>query len=176
MSAAAVEFTLDSSYYREFHEEWIRAVGRGWRIDRILVPLFLVVGAGLGVAGMTLDQAALQVPGGLLCLFSLIEHLKSRRKKTQWLAHAMSLPWSGKTMRIEVEDGTLVQKKDFAGDPRFKRTGELLDTPNGYLLRYESDGIEVPSKAISGTSASVYIPHRLIEPPMTRAEFRGLLV
>lgn len=175
MSEAAVEFEINSEYYREFHEEWVQAVGRGWRIDRVMIPLFLVVGLVLGGAGLVLDKSALQLPGAIFCCASVFEFIKGRRKREQWLTHAMNLPWSGKTLRIEVENRTLVQKKDFAGDPRFERTGELLDTPNGYLLRYESPGIEVPNSAISSESASVYIPHRLIEPAMSRAQFRGLL-
>jgi len=176
VSNVAIEFKMDADYFDEFHREWIEAVGRGWRIDRVMKPVFLVVGLVLAVVAAVKSNNALLVPGVMCCGFAVLEHVKGIRKKAKWLAHSLSLPWSGKTMRMGVEDRTLVHKNEFEGAPRFERIGELLDTPNGYLLRYECDGIEVPDSAISGISASVYIPQRAIQPAMTRAEFRALLV
>lgn len=175
MSQAVIEFLMDADYYKEFHSEWISAVGRGWRVDRAMVPLFMAGGICLAVVGLQRSVLALTVPGLLCCLFAAVEFAKGKRKKAQWLAHALALPWSGKTMRIKVENRALVQNHEFEGDPRFERSGDLLDTPNGYLLRYQSAGIPVPITAISDTFASVYIPHRAIQPAMTRAQFRSLL-
>jgi len=65
-----------------------------------------------------------------------------------------------------------VQDNDYEGDPRFQRTGEIIVTPNGYLVRYQAPArIDVPSRAISNLDASVYVPHRAITPPMSKTEF-----
>lgn len=176
MNPATIEFKLDADYYREFHAEWVEAVGRGWRIDRIMIRVFLAGGAGLAVAGLLLSMSTLSVPGALLCIFGAFEFFKGKRRKSRWLSHVQSLPWSGKTLRIEVEDGALIQKHDFRGAPPLARRSELLDTPNGYLLKLHfAQEQEVPDSAISSTKASIYIPHRRIEPPMSRETFRGLL-
>ena len=61
---------------------------------------------------------------------------------------------------------------NFEGDPRFQRTGAILLTPNGYLVRYQAiEQIDVPSRAISSVDASVYFPHRAITPAMSKSDF-----
>lgn len=176
MSPATIEFQLDADYFREFHAEWVEAAGRGWRIDRIMVRIFVAGGVTLAATGLLLSMSTLSVPGALFCIFGGFEFVKGKRRKSRWLSHAQSLPWSGKTLRIEVENGALVQKHDFQGAPPLERRSELLDTPNGYLLKFRlTEEVEAPDSAISSTNASVYIPHRQIEPAMTREAFRRLL-
>jgi hypothetical protein len=165
---------MDLPYYREFHAEWIAAVGRGWRVDRVMIPAFLLVGLSLAVVGAAKGSLVAGVPGLLLCAFAGFEGFRHARKRSAWLQYCLSLPWSGKTMTIDVELGTLIQRHEFEGDPRFSKTGEVVDTPNGYLVKYRSARVDAPD-AVSTTEASVYIPHVAIQPPRSRAKFRSLL-
>lgn len=137
MSEAAVEFEMNSEYFREVHEEWVQAVGRGWRIDRVMIPLFLAAGLSLGGAGLALGKPTLQVPGAMFCFASMFEFLKRRRKRAQWLAHSMDLPWSGETLRIEVENRNLVQKKVFAEVNRWR-----AQAPRSPAIRQRSERLQ----------------------------------
>jgi hypothetical protein len=172
---AVMEFVMDAAYCREFHQEWVDSVGHGWRVDRVMIPAFGFT-AVLVAVGAVLSNVfeLLYVAGGLLLVSGFEAWNRSRRRAT-WLEYCRTLPWFGKTLRIVLRGGDLIQEKNFAGDPRFARTGEILPTPNGYLVRYEAvPSIDVPNNAISALRASVYIPHRTISPLMSRAEFAKL--
>ena len=41
-----IAFTMDEPYFREFFDEWVAVVGRGWRVDRVMIPTFGLVGVG----------------------------------------------------------------------------------------------------------------------------------
>ena len=151
-------------------------MGPGWRFDRLMTRLFGLAGLILvGVAFVFGSSRALCF-AGLLLAIALFETWRRSNRRRVWLNHCRALPWYGNSLRIVVRDGDLVQEKDFAGDPRFKRLSAVLHTPNGYLVRYGAYApIDVPDPAISNTSASVYIPHRRITPQMTRTEFVDLV-
>ncbi len=170
-----IEFVMDEDYFLEFHEEWVAAVGRNWRASRVLAPLFVVAGSAVIVWGLATESSLRAVAGALLAAFAGWDLLSLRRRKARWLAAVRARPSAGGTMLIDVIDGELVQMHDLEGDPGFHRTGDILDTPRGYLLKYRGEAGVPMDKAISATAASVYIPHRAIQPAMTRAEVRALL-
>lgn len=61
-----IPLTLDEAYYREFHEEWVQARGRGWRLDRLMVSLCLAVATSLFGLGLAMDSVRFFIYGGLL--------------------------------------------------------------------------------------------------------------
>ncbi len=169
---AVIEFVMNESYFREFHEEWIATRGVGWRRDRMTIRLVAASGIAAVIAAVVANRREfLYLAGGLL-LIALFEGWKRFRRKSVWLNHCKTIPWYGRTMRLVLRGGALLQENAFEGDPRFQRTGAILATPNGYLVRYEApERIDVPSRAISGVDASVYVPHRAITPAMSKADF-----
>jgi hypothetical protein len=171
-SEAVIEFVMNESYFREFHEEWIAVRGASWRLDSMMVRLFVVAGIAVVIAALVANRHELLYLAGGLLLIALFEGWKRVRRKSVWLNHCKTVPWYGKTMRIVLRGGDLFQENAFEGDPRFHRTGAILVTPNGYLVRYEApERIDVPSRAISDVDASVYVPHRAITPAMSKADF-----
>jgi len=97
---AVIEFVMDEPYFRESHREWIASRGVGWRIDRIMIPVFVV--AALVVMGASLAMSAnefLYVAGGLL-LIAVFEGWKYVRRARAWMSHCKTLPCYGKGMRI----------------------------------------------------------------------------
>ncbi|MEM6996415.1 MAG: hypothetical protein AAF721_38275 [Myxococcota bacterium] len=175
MHDVTIELDLDPRYFAEFHEEWIAALGRGWRIDRVMIPTAVLGGIALATTGAVRGALFLLVPGLMFCAFGLLELVKSKRKRAAWLRRAQSLPRSGQRLRLAVEHGALVQT-DLSGDvPRIGPSAELIDTPNGYLLRFEQRNGSGSPGAEGHAYASVYIPHRRVRPAMTRHQFRALL-
>ena len=171
-----VELTMDETYYRELFREWVATVGRGWRIDRVMIPTFALAGAACVVAGVATGGAPLLGSGGALLFFAALEAWKGHRRRTTWMLACRSLPWFGRTLRIVIRDGEIIQENDFAGDPRFERTGSVLLTPNGYLVRYAAiSPVAVPNGAVSPIAASIYIPHRAVTPPIARIELAKLI-
>jgi hypothetical protein len=174
MSPIYSEFLMDRAYYAEFHREWVVALGRGWRTAERLAAACLLAAILLAGSGWFTNIEGLIVAAAPLLLFSLLVIVSLLSRRAAWLRNCASLPWSGKVLRIEVRDGDLVQVKDFPGAPEFHRTGAVITTPKGYLVRYQ--GVAVTgSSAVSATSASVYIPHATIRPAMSRAEFLASL-
>lgn len=173
---AVIELVLDDAYCRELHAEWVAAVGRGWRLARLMTRLFAA--AGLGVLAWTVATARLEglLPGVVFVGIAGHAAWSRRRQFRAWSERCRALPWFGEPLRVVVRDGALVQEKTFAGDPRYQRTGELLRTPNGYLVRYLApEGTPAPAEAVSPDRASVYLPLRAVRPAMTRAAFERLL-
>ncbi len=169
-----VEFVMDDVYHRELHTEWTAAVGSGWRIDRVMICITAVLALALGAGAWTLGRPPLLALAIALGCVALFEAWKRKRRRRIWLDFCRTLPWFGKKMRIVLRGDELVQDNDYPGDPRFERTEAMLATPNGYLVRYRAvAAVEVPNAAISDASASVYIPHRAIRPPMSREDFTG---
>jgi hypothetical protein len=170
--ALVIEFDMDGAYFREFHAEWVHALGRGWRVDRRMIPLAGAAGAGLAGAGWAFRATPL-LAGGAVLLFAAGHELGKRwRRRRSWLRHCRSLPWYEQRMRLLLVDGELVQEHDLAGDPRYRRTGSIVPTPRGYLVRYEAaEPLDISEPAVSVAAASVYVPHRAIQPPLTREAF-----
>ncbi len=176
MTPATIEFQLDADYFREFHEEWVASVGRGWRVDRVMVRIFVAGGLGLALIGLLLSTPTVSIPGALFSFFGALEFVKGRRKRSRWLSYAESLPWNGRRVRFEVENGALVQKVGFDGSAPLLRPAGLVETPNGYLFTLPlAPDLEVSDGALSSTKSSLYVPHRQIQPTMTREKFRSLL-
>ncbi len=169
---AIIEFVMNDAYFQEFHREWISVLGRGWRTDRIMIPLFASVAVVVAILAMVLHAPRfLALAAGLLVIAGF-EGGKYIRRRNAWYRHGKTLPWYGKPLRIVLRDGDLVQDKDFAGATEYRRTGAIIPTPNGYLVRYRAvtaiDGVD---SAVSRVDASIYVPHRAIQPAMSRAEF-----
>lgn len=163
---ASIEFTFNDAYFREFHDEWQATIGRGWRVDRILIGVFAGLALVVAAGALLFHQHRFLWLALLLAGIAAFESVKRVRRRHAWLAHCRALPWYGRRMRVVLRDGALVQENDFAGDPRFRRTGEIRRTPRGWLVRYVSDGVAQPTRAVSSTQASVYLPHRALHPPM----------
>ena len=168
------EFLMDGAYFAEYHREWAVALGKGWQTAKRLAAACVLAALVLAGGGWFTNRLGLSVVAAALLLFSLLLTVSLRSRRAAWLRNCASLPWSGKVLRIEVRDGDLVQVKDFPGAPEFHRTGAVLTTPNGYLVRYEGPTV-TGSSAVSATNASVYIPHATIRPAMSRAQFLASL-
>lgn len=175
MADAIIEFEMDTAYFREHHAEWIAACAPGWRQVRFLIRLMLAVGSGIAAAGVLQPDEPLLWGGLLIIGAGGALWLHARRAKDDWLAIAQSSRWSGKTVRFEVKDGMVHQRLDPSEAPAPTRVGELIETPNGYLFRMHVDNSPPIGKAASGKTASVYLPHRAIRPPMTREAFMALV-
>ncbi|MEO0606517.1 MAG: hypothetical protein AAF211_34135, partial [Myxococcota bacterium] len=62
------------------------------------------------------------------------------------------------------------------GDPTYRRTGELLDTPKGFLLRYaRATPDDTVPDAVSPDRASVFLPLDALSRPLGREEVRQRL-
>jgi hypothetical protein len=164
---ATIELNMNQAYFREFHKEWVRSLGKGWRIDRVMIPVFLISGLALAGLGFSRGQAFIWVPGLMSCFFAMAEALKGWRKRRRWILQAMKQPWSGKNVRIEVKDGALVQKTDVDGEIRLERRVGLVESPEGYFFRFQP--------LDDAKKSSVYVPHRAIQPTMSRDDFKALL-
>lgn len=171
----AIEITLDDAYLRELHEEWVRSVGRGWRLDRAMSRVFLVAGLVTASLAAWRDRPAFLALAALLAGVTAFETWRRTRRREAWLSSQRRQDWFGRTMTIVVRDGALVQVKTFAGDPRWTRTGGLTPTPNGWLVRYVNERGERGNDAVSSTLASVYLPLRAVRPAMSRASFEERL-
>ena len=171
-----IAFTMDAGYYRESFDEWVAVIARGWRIDRFMIRLFAHVGVGACIAAWLSGYYPLFGLGAVTLCSAAFEAVTSRRRRAAWNRVCRALPWYGSEIRITVHDGVLVQDHLFAGDPRFARTGSILVSPNGYIVRYAAQTpIETPGPEISSINASLYIPHRAITPPMRREDFAALI-
>lgn len=168
---ATAELTLDDEYLAELHREWVASLGRSFRIGRIIsAGSFAASIAALAVGALGTNALSLPLGAALAMFAGLLGHdlLRHRRR---WLAYLRTLPWYGRRLRIELRDDGLFQQQDLDGDPRFKRTGEVVATPNGYLVRYSAtEQIPATGDAVSKERAMVYIAHRWITPPMSREE------
>lgn len=167
---------MDDAYHREFFNEWVAVVGRGWRIHRIVIPTLALAGVGGCIAALTFGTRSLLSTSCAALLIAAVESWRQARHRAAWYRACAALPWYGRDMRIVVHSGLLVQRNEYEGDPRFKTTGEILVTPNGYLVRYKmSEPIANSGTKISPTDASVYIPHRAITPSMPQEAFAALI-
>lgn len=161
---------MDDPYFREFHREWVRALGKGWRTSRRMAVGLVIASFVLVIAGWSTNSPQLKVFAFVSFALGVLVVVAFVRRRAAWLQHCRLLPGYGKVLRIEVRDGDLVQVKDYPGDPKLERTGALVLTSSGYLVRYRGV-IEHTNQAVSTTTASVYIPHRAIVPAMSREAF-----
>ena len=174
MTPIQARFVMDEAYLREFHREWVSALGKGFRTSKRMGAGLVAASLMLTIAGRWLNSQDLKGLALVSLGFGLLVTLAMAGRRAAWLRNCRSLPWYGKPMLIEVRDGDLVQVKDHAGDPRFERTGALVLTPSGYLVKYRGVLAHTHS-AVSTTDASVYIPHRAIVTAMTRNSFLASL-
>jgi hypothetical protein len=134
-----------------------------------MIPTFGLVGAACLVASALTDYTPLLGFGLVALGASALEGWKYWNRKKKWMDACRTLPWYGKKLRLRLRDGVLSQDKQVEGDPRFERAGAILETPNGYLVRYEaSEATRPPGGAVSPTLASVYIPRAAANPPLSR--------
>ena len=174
MATIAIEIVMDDGYYHEFHREWVASQGPGWRASKRMAIAFLTIGVGLGALGWVLGGIQMPAMTVTALVVAVLIFASLARRKRRWLECNRALPLFGAALRIEVREGNLVQVKDYAGDPRFRRTGAIVLSPNGYFVKYR--GLGDPSDyAVSATDASVYLPHRAIDPPMSREAFLSAL-
>jgi hypothetical protein len=170
MTPIRFEFLMDDTYFCEFHRQWVAVLGKGWRTSKRMAIALISTSVLAATLGWSEELPALTALAVSFAVFGLLVTVTMARRRTTWLKHCRSLPWYGKFIRIEVRDGDLVQVKDYPGDPTFQRTGAVVVTPNGYLVRYR--GLQKNSNpVVSSTDASVYLPHRTISPSMTRETF-----
>jgi hypothetical protein len=170
-----IHITFNDAYFEEFFEEWVIRVGRGWRIDQVMIAVSAVAAVGLATISVVSEQRGLMAAGGVAAFAAAFEGWKRVRRRRAWLAFCRSLPWFGRELHISVVDGALIQEKPYAGDPRLVRSVPILLTPRGYLVSYLAEHpIDAPS-AVSPDRASVYIPHRAVEPPVDRDTFAAII-
>ena len=175
MAEFRISFTMDEAYLREFFEEWVSLFGQGWRRDRVMISIFGFAGVIIGLIALWYKQWPLLGLGATAGLIAAFEAWKSARRRSAWLQFCRSQPWFCREMNIAVRNGILIQENDYDGDPRFDRTAPIRLTPHGYLVRYAANTpIDTPP-AVSGISASVYIPHRTILPAVDRNAFAALI-
>jgi hypothetical protein len=170
MASAEITIVMDDAYLREMHREWVAVFGKGWRTVRILAALFSAAAVLFATAWWHVGGAVLQFCTVFAFLSALMNLLTLGFRRAAWMAHCRALPWYGRPLRIELRDGDLVQVKDFAGDPTYKRIGLIVATPNGYLVKYRRDA-PATEGPVSSTDASIYVAHRNIVPSMTRETF-----
>ena len=163
---------MDECWLRESLAEWIATVGKGTRTVRRLGEGAAVVATALAIVAWLSGRWALLAAAAPPALLAVSAFVSIARRRSQWLRHMRTLPWFGEELRIVVRDGDLVQVKEWDGLPGFERTGQVVVTPNGYLVRYRGS-YDPPNAAISDCTASIYVPHRAIAPPLSREEFRS---
>jgi len=170
MTTIAIELVMDDAHHHEFHREWVASQGPGLRSQKRVAIVLLAVGVGLGALDWATDGRQMTVTTITALVIAVFIFASLARRKHRWLKCVRALPWFGAAVRIEVHEGDLVQVKNSGGDPRFRRTGAIVPSPNGYFVKYRGLADE-SDYAVSATDASVYIPHRAITPPMSREAF-----
>lgn len=161
---------MDENYFRAFHADWIAVCGPGWRKARKVGLALLLTAACMAFVGWLLERSTvLNVSMLLAGVGGWISYSLYRRREA-WLTRCRALPHYGQTIRLRLHDGTLTQVYDDGRDAVEKRTAALVVGPNGYFLRWSASMPPV-HEAVSITTASVYIPHRLVAPFMTREAF-----
>ncbi len=159
------EITIDDAYLKEHYEEWVAAKAPNTRRVLKLGLGLIVVGAVICLAQITTETLGERFGRAGLLAFVLGGYLRfaCARRRGTWLRVAKSLGGYGMTHVIFVYDGMLMAgppKKVGDGDCG---TAEITSTPRGYLVRFPD------------TNRSVYLPHRLLEPPTTREAFLGAI-
>ncbi len=57
---------MDEKYLLEFHSEWVVTIGKGLRIDKMMIPLFFSLGVITLVVGLYLQKNFIYIPHGTI--------------------------------------------------------------------------------------------------------------
>ncbi|MBA3547984.1 MAG: hypothetical protein H0T76_15990 [Nannocystis sp.] len=171
-----IVFTFTDAYFRESHAQWVAVVARNWRAGRLMIRLYGLAAVVVCMTAWLSGYYPLFLLGAVMLGSTLYEAVQYMRRRARWYRVCRSLPWYGHELRIVVRNGVLVQQKEIAGDPRFARIGSILVSPKGYIVRYAAIiPIETTDPEMSAMSASLYIPHRAVTPPIPKKDFAVLI-
>lgn len=178
------EFVMNDPYYRQNFAEWVTTALPGIRFLRASFRRCIGLAALIGLYGFASgDTSALMLAAFLVALAAPMIYAYFQRRQ-EWLSHVRTGRNFGDTMRLAIVGSSLVQIKDFDGDPRYQRqkvedpklgqTDRVIKTPNGYLLRYKTDvDVFAPGQHFQKRSASLYIPRSSIKVPPGPEEFES---
>jgi len=155
------EITIDDAHLEEHYEEWVAVLGPRTRwMGRISISL-IVLGGAICLSRMIADWPG-EKPGryGLFALlYGIYLRFSLARTRRAWLRAARARSNYGTTHLLFVYDGVLVSGPPEEVDKNDVVALDLLTTPRGYFVRF------------GGDKGSLYLPHRLLEPPTSREAF-----
>jgi hypothetical protein len=165
-------FVMNDAYFREFHDQMVATRLPRWRLHRTVARASLVTAAATTVwtlASGRADTLALALVSGLVG-GALTLRLHQRRRR--WLGYQRRLPVFGATVTVELSGGQLVQSSDRATDVQAIRRGEVLQSPNGWFVTYDTVhlGTTPDDEAVSTRHASAYLPRSSLQSPATDDE------
>jgi len=168
-----VEFVMDEAYLREFHGEMVATRLPRWRLHARVAWGSVATSSGLLAWALGSNRADVfglalfvgMVGGGMLW--------RLHRRRERWLIHQRRLPTFGARVAMEVGDGELVQTSDRTSDVLAIRRGELLESPRGWFVTYDTVhlGTEPTDDTVSTSRTSAYLPAAGFDGGATRDAF-----
>jgi hypothetical protein len=167
---AVATFRMDEPYLLEFHAEMVATRLPRWRFHRRVA----LGSAGLGVLLSVWAASTGRTDAGVLAAIVLVGAaallFRLRRRRERWLSYQRRLPHFGALITTALDRGRLVQSSDRGTDVLAIPTGEVVESPQGWFVTYDTVrlGTEVTDASVSTARASAYLPHRSFEPPLSR--------
>jgi len=166
----AFEFVIDEAYHREFHGEMVATQLPRWRLHR------RVAWASAGLAVVLLAWTVASGRADTLCLAVGVALVAAglwwrlHRRRAVWLRTQRRQRGFGAHLTVRVEDGQLVQTDDRGGATQCIRWGEVVESPRGWFVTYDtvfpSTDLDAPATEVRDGTA--YLPRRGLDEGVSR--------